>query len=142
VLRTLGTLLEVGPLGSAAAAKLVANHALLGVLVTLAEALALGERLGLPRDLVFEILGRTPLAEQAARRRPAVEAGSYPPRFPLRLALKDARLINEAAGNSLPLAKAVEACLRAAEEAGNADLDYTAVLTTAIRGAESGDHAP
>jgi 3-hydroxyisobutyrate dehydrogenase len=132
VLRALGTPVFIGPLGKAAGAKLVANHALFGALLTFAEAVALGDRVGLPRELTFDVLMRTPLAEQSAKRRPAMEDGSYPPRFPLRLALKDARLIDQAAEGTLPLARAVEAWLRTAEAEGNGSLDYTAVIETVV----------
>ena len=48
-------------------------------------------------DTAYRVLAATPLAAQAKRRRPAIEAGEYAPRFTLTLARKDARLINEAA---------------------------------------------
>jgi 3-hydroxyisobutyrate dehydrogenase-like beta-hydroxyacid dehydrogenase len=54
------------------------------------ESIALGEGLGLPRDVVFDVLAATPLAQQAERRRGAIESGEYPPRFALSLARKDA----------------------------------------------------
>jgi hypothetical protein len=43
------------------------------------------------------VLEQTPLATQAARRRPLIESGQFPPRFALRHARKDADLIVEAA---------------------------------------------
>jgi 3-hydroxyisobutyrate dehydrogenase/2-hydroxy-3-oxopropionate reductase len=81
VLSRLGTPIRVGPLGSGAAAKLVANATLFGVLGLLGEALALAQGLGLPRDVAFEVLSTTPLAEQARRRRTTLEAGDYPSRL-------------------------------------------------------------
>src|SRR5436189_293192 len=77
------------------AAKLVANSTLIGVIGILGEAIALGDALGLSREATFDVLGTTALAEQAERRRPALESGDYAPRFPLRLARKDADLIAE-----------------------------------------------
>ena len=131
VLESLGDVIPVGPLGAGAAAKLVANASLLSVLAGLGETLALGRGLGLGSDALFAVLARTPLAEQAARRRANFEAGEEPARFPLALAAKDAGLIEQAAaaaGVSLPQAAAVAEVLRQAEEAGWGDRDYSALL--------------
>lgn len=78
VLRVLGDPLHAGPLGSGAAAKLVANSTLFAVLGALGEAIVLGEGLGLSREAVFEVLNATPLQAQAERRRSAIEAGELP----------------------------------------------------------------
>ena len=93
VLEQLGTVLEVGPVGSGAAAKLVANATLFGVLAALGESVALGRALGLDEERLFEVLAATPLAAQAARRKAVLQGEPSPPRFPVRLAAKDARLI-------------------------------------------------
>jgi 3-hydroxyisobutyrate dehydrogenase-like beta-hydroxyacid dehydrogenase len=131
LLSTLGTVLHLGPVGAGTAAKLVANTTLVGVIGILGEALALAEALGLSRDAAFEVLGKTALADQAERRRPAVESGEYPPRFALYLARKDADLILEAAaktGTELRLTKGAREWLADAESAGLAEADYSAVL--------------
>ena len=130
-LSVLGSPLHVGPLGAGSAAKLVANTTLFGTLGVLGEALALADALGLDRNTAFEILASTPLAAQAERRRPSLEAGEYPPRFSLSLARKDADLIAEAAaaaGLDLRLAEAARSWLREAEEAGLGEADYSAML--------------
>ena len=130
-LSVLGSPLHVGPLGAGSAAKLVANTTLFGMLGVLGEALALADALGLDRNTAFEILASTPLAAQAERRRPSLEAGEYPPRFSLSLAHKDADLIAEsaaAAGLDLRLAEAARSWLREAEEAGLGEADYSAML--------------
>jgi 3-hydroxyisobutyrate dehydrogenase-like beta-hydroxyacid dehydrogenase len=131
VLSRLGTPVHVGRLGSGAAAKLVANASLFGVLGLLGEALALAEGLGLPRDTAFEVLSTTPLAEQALRRRTAIESGDYSSRFALSLARKDADLVVDAARGAqvdLRLGAAVRTWLADADDAGLGGLDYTAVL--------------
>jgi 3-hydroxyisobutyrate dehydrogenase len=131
LLSTLGTILHAGPVGAGTAAKLVANTTLVGVIGVLGEALALAEGLGLSREAAFEVLGRTALADQAERRRPAVESCEYPARFALYLARKDADLILEAAaktGIELRLTKGARDWLAEAEEAGLGDADYSAVL--------------
>ena len=131
LLRVLGEPLRVGGPGSGAAAKLVANATLVGTIALLGETLALADGLGLPRETVFDVLSVTPLAAQAERRRPAIEAGEYPPRFTLSLAHKDAELVQEAAaaaGRDLPALAAARDHLAAAERAGLGAEDYAAVL--------------
>ena len=131
LLSALGKSLYVGPSGSGAAAKLVANSTLINVIGALGEALALAEALGLSRESAFEVLGTTVLAAQAERRRPALESGEFPPRFPLRLARKDADLIAEQ-GLDLRLTQAGRSWLA---EAGDGDQDYSAVLLRILEAA-------
>jgi HAD superfamily hydrolase (TIGR01450 family) len=131
LLEQLGTVVAVGPLGSGAAAKLVANAALLGIVALLGETLSLARALGLPDDVVYDVLATTPLARQAGRRRDAIAAGEYPPRFALALARKDAELIDHAArtgGRELRLLEATRSWLTEAEAAGLGGSDYTAML--------------
>jgi len=127
LLSVLGSVLLVGPVGAGTAAKLVANSTLL-VVGVLGEALVVAQNLGLERDVTFEVLAATPVAAQAERRRPAIESGEFPPRFPLRLALKDANLILEAAGADLKVTEAAREWLAEANEASWGDKDYSAVL--------------
>jgi len=129
LLEVLGKPLYVGPSGSGAAAKLVANSTLLTVIGAVGEAVALADALGLSREAAFGVLGRTALADQAERRRPALESGEFPPRFPLRLARKDADLIAEL-GLDLRLVEAARSWL--AETEGD-DRDYSAVLERITR---------
>jgi 3-hydroxyisobutyrate dehydrogenase-like beta-hydroxyacid dehydrogenase len=135
LLSVLGSPLHVGPLGAGSAAKLVANSTLFGTLGVLGEALALADGLGLDRDIAFEILAATPVAAQAERRRPSLEAGEYPTRFSLSLARKDADLVAEsagAAGVDLRLAESARSWLREAERAGRGEEDYSAVLAAIL----------
>jgi 3-hydroxyisobutyrate dehydrogenase-like beta-hydroxyacid dehydrogenase len=136
VLSVLGTVMHVGPLGSGAAAKLVANTTLVGTVGVLGEALALAGGLGLSREATWEVLAATPLAAQAERRRDSVEQGDYPPRFALYLARKDAELVvaaAEEAGVELRVTEAARAWLAEADEAGWGDRDYSAVLAWMLR---------
>jgi 3-hydroxyisobutyrate dehydrogenase/2-hydroxy-3-oxopropionate reductase len=136
LLSTLGNPMHVGPLGSGAAAKLMANLTLLGALGVLGEALALAQGLGLARDTAFDVLASTPLAAQAERRRPAIEGDDFPPRFSLSLARKDADLIAEAGsekGVDLRVTAAVRRWLADAEDASWGDRDYSAVLAWILR---------
>jgi 3-hydroxyisobutyrate dehydrogenase-like beta-hydroxyacid dehydrogenase len=143
LLSTLGTILHVGPVGAGTAAKLVANTTLVGVIGVLGEALALAEGLGLSREAAFEVLGRTALADQAERRRQAVESAEYPARFPLYLARKDADLILGAAVKArtqLRLTKGARDWLAEAEENGLGDADYSAVLALILERASPDSH--
>jgi 3-hydroxyisobutyrate dehydrogenase-like beta-hydroxyacid dehydrogenase len=137
LLTDVGRVKHVGDVGAGAAAKLVANAALLEALGVLGEALALAGSLGLSRDAAFDVLASTPLAAQAGRRRPAVEADRFPPRFALALARKDAELVVEAAtaaGVELRHAAAAMAWYREAEAAGLGDRDYSAILAWILGG--------
>ena len=131
VLSSLGRVVPVGPIGAGSAAKLVANSTLFGVLGVLGEAVALGDGLGLPREATWEVLGASPLAAQAERRRGPLEAGDPPLRFTLSLAGKDAGLVAEAAtgaGLTLPLAAAARGWLSDAIADGRGEDDYSAIL--------------
>jgi 3-hydroxyisobutyrate dehydrogenase-like beta-hydroxyacid dehydrogenase len=131
LLEVVGRPLLVGGVGAGSAAKLVANLALLEVVAALGESLSFAEALGLERSTIYDVLATTPLAGQAERRRPAIEVGTYPPRFKLALARKDAALIAEeaeAAGADLRLAMALRTWLVDADLAGRGGDDYTALL--------------
>jgi 3-hydroxyisobutyrate dehydrogenase-like beta-hydroxyacid dehydrogenase len=135
LLTALGAVVHVGPVGAGSAAKLVANSTLFGVLGVLGEAVALADALQLSREATFEVLAATPVAAQAERRRPSIEAGDYPVRFALSLARKDADLVLEAgaaSGTALRLAAAARAWLSEAEENGRGGEDYSAVLERII----------
>lgn len=131
VFEVLGSPLHAGELGAGAAAKLVANSTLFGVLGVLGEALALGDALGLEREAMFEVLSGTPVAAQAERRRGSLETGEFPRRFALSLAVKDATLVTEAAaasGAETRLAEAARTWLADAEAAGLGEADYSRLL--------------
>ena len=135
LLADLGSVLVAGPLGSGAAAKLVANATLVGSLTLLGETIALADRMGLGRELTMDILASTPLSLAAKRRRDQLETGEFPLRFRLALARKDAELIQETAAaagvNARVLAAAAE-WFAEAEEAGLGDQDYSTVLSRII----------
>jgi 3-hydroxyisobutyrate dehydrogenase/2-hydroxy-3-oxopropionate reductase len=139
LLSTLGAVVRAGPLGAGAAAKLVANASVFGVLTVLGEVLALANAVGLDRQAAAAVLASTPLAEQAERRLPAIEHGSYPRRFALSLARKDADLIRQAAedgGLETPALDAARSWLAAGELEGRGGQDYTAMLATIIDGVD------
>ena len=134
---TLGSVFVAGPLGSGAAAKLVANASLVGTLALLGETIALADRLGLGRRLTMDILAKTPLGLASKRRREQLETDTYLLRFRLALARKDAELIQEAAKDAHADARVLETAatwFADAEEAGLGDEDYSTVLRRIIDG--------
>jgi 3-hydroxyisobutyrate dehydrogenase-like beta-hydroxyacid dehydrogenase len=136
VLELLGTVQHVGGPGSGAAMKLVANLVLGAAIVTLGEALALGDALDLRPGLVLDALADSPIGPIVKGKRANVESGDFTPSFKLRHAAKDLRLVTEAAsarGRQLEQATVNRARLDDAAAHGAADLDFSAVVAT-IRG--------
>jgi 3-hydroxyisobutyrate dehydrogenase-like beta-hydroxyacid dehydrogenase len=137
VLAVLGTIHHVGQMGTGAAAKLVANATLFGLLGLLGEAVALARNLGLSQQAVLEVLAVTPLAAQARRRWTVLDTGEAPVRFALSLARKDADLTAEAAaasGVDIRLIAGARSWLADADDEGWGDRDYSAVLTRIVEG--------
>src|SRR5258705_1944333 len=87
VLTALGTVRHVGPLGSAARLKLVANSMLADVVLAAAELQVAGESAGLDPEDVFWVLERIAPALEA--RRPGYIEGRHTPPFALRGLRKD-----------------------------------------------------
>ena len=125
----------VGGSGAGAAAKMVTNAALGAVIAAVGEALSLGEIFGLDHKVVLDVLADSPVGPTARVKRANIESDTYPPSFKLSLALKDMRLVTEAAigaGRTLKLADAARAWLEEAAEAGAGDLDFSAVVATIL----------
>jgi 3-hydroxyisobutyrate dehydrogenase-like beta-hydroxyacid dehydrogenase len=131
LLDALGTPMHVGPLGTGAAAKLVANATLVGTMTLLGETLALADAFGMPREVAFRVLAMTPLAAQAERRREPLETDEFPRRFDLSLGRKDAGLIVDEGGRvgvDLRVLRAAAEWFAEAERAGLGGRDYSEVL--------------
>jgi 3-hydroxyisobutyrate dehydrogenase len=129
--------LRLGPAGTGSRMKLVINGWLLGLLGSLADTLALAETLGIGGARFLEAIEGGPLGvPYAAMVGAKMLAGDYPASFPLELAAKDARLIEEAAreaGLEPTVVPAVAGLLRRAMEAGLGDHDMSAVYEAARR---------
>lgn len=126
LLSVFGTPAYVGPSGWGAAAKLVANTTLFGVLGLLGVVVALGDARGLRRDVVFDVL-----AAQAERRRPALDSGDFPLRFRLALVHKDVGLVLQAAagGRGRHAAhRGGQVVLRRRGRRRSGDRDYSTIL--------------
>ena len=133
ILETLGSVRHTGGPGSGAAMKLVANLALGAAMVTLGEALSLGESLELQRHVLLDVLADSPIGPIVKAKRANVESGQFPPSFKLRHAAKDLRLVMETAaakGRDLKQARANRAWLDEAAAHGAADLDFSSVVAT------------
>jgi 3-hydroxyisobutyrate dehydrogenase-like beta-hydroxyacid dehydrogenase len=122
---------HMGPSGSGVAMKLAVNT-LLGVgMQAIAEAAALGQFLGLERDLLFETLAKTAVIAPAhlGKLAPA-KANDYAPQFPVRLMDKDFLLILANAaklGVAMP-ATVAAAKIAAAENSSGREEDFSAVI--------------
>ena len=139
VLEHLGRPTHLGPLGAGAAMKLVANSTLGALMTGLGEALALADAFGLDEAAVLDLLADSPIGATVKSKRANVESGRYPPNFKLELAVKDLRLVTDAADHH-GIATRVGACARRwmeeAAEAGLGPLDYSAVIAH-VRGREA-----
>ncbi len=122
----------LGDSGSGTAMKLVVNT-LLGVgMQAIAEAVALGEKSGLDRERLLEVLSKTAVIAPAHVGKLArVAVNDYSPQFPLRLMNKDFDLILKAAAKEHVSMPATEAAfyVNSEELTGNKDeKDFSAVL--------------
>ena len=115
-------------IGAGQRMKLVGNSWVLGLIETLAETIALAERLGVdPQGFLTMIEGGAMYAPYARIKGEPMIAREFPPSFPLDLAAKDAGLIAEAAPE-LPLPKLVREQMLKAVEAGHGREDMAATF--------------
>jgi 3-hydroxyisobutyrate dehydrogenase-like beta-hydroxyacid dehydrogenase len=122
---------RLGPSGSGTMMKLVVN-ALLGVnMQAIAEAVAFGEKAGLDRKLLLEVLAKTAVVSAAHQNKLIrAEHDDYSPQFPLKLMNKDFGLIlGKAAelGSPMPLAAAAYQ-INAARTAVDGEDDFSIVI--------------
>jgi len=122
---------HVGPNGSGATMKLVVNS-LLGIgMQAIAEAVALGEKAGLDRNRLLDVLSQTAVVSTAhVGKLQRAMNNDYSPQFPLRLMNKDFGLILKlaaAVGAQMPAARAALDVNAAQITPGN-DQDFSAVI--------------
>src|SRR5437870_2520312 len=124
----------LGSSGSGTTMKLVVN-ALLGVgMQAIAEAVALGQKAGLNRDRLFDVLSHTAVIAPAHAGKLAKAArNDYTPQFAIRLMNKDFRLILDAAANiQVPMPVTAAAFqISTAEAADSTEEDFSAVIRLA-----------
>jgi 3-hydroxyisobutyrate dehydrogenase-like beta-hydroxyacid dehydrogenase len=121
----------LGGAGSGTAMKLVVNT-LLGVgMQAIAEAVVLGEKIGLDRERLLDVLSQTAVVAPAhVGKLASAVVNDYHPQFPLRLMNKDfALILNTAAKGHVPM-PATEAAFHVNSEelAGGQEEDFSAVL--------------
>jgi 3-hydroxyisobutyrate dehydrogenase-like beta-hydroxyacid dehydrogenase len=121
----------LGDSGSGTAMKLVVNT-LLGVgMQAIAEAVVLGEKAGLDRERLLEVLSKTAVIAPAhAGKLARAAVNDYSPQFPLRLMNKDFELILKAAAETHVSMPATEAAfyVNSEELSGSNEKDFSAVL--------------
>jgi 3-hydroxyisobutyrate dehydrogenase-like beta-hydroxyacid dehydrogenase len=111
--------------------KLGGNFMIMGVIEAMAEAMTLGEKYGVPRTRMIEVLSQSifpaPLVVNYGKQ--IAEHRYEPARFKLSLGLKDAGLVLGAAGAMqlpMPLASFMQGRFQTAAAKGRGQLDWTA----------------
>src|SRR5216684_2082688 len=133
----------LGPSGSGATMKLVVNT-LLGIgMQAIAEAVALGEKAGLDRNRLLEVLSQTAVVAPAhVGKLERAMKSDYSPQFPIRLMNKDFGLILDlaaAVGARMPAAGAAfEINARQSDE--GAEQDFSAVILQMEKNAHLGSN--
>jgi 3-hydroxyisobutyrate dehydrogenase/glyoxylate/succinic semialdehyde reductase len=134
-------IVQVGGHGMGTSMKMVVNL-LLGInMAAFAEGLALGERLGISRQMLFDsLLGMPAVAPFLGAKRQNIESGTYNAEFPLRWMQKDLDLAarsGQEAGVMTLLADAANHMYRLAIKEGRATQDFSAIYESAIGNTES-----
>ena len=130
----------LGPAGQGSRLKLATNLWVLTVVEGCAEAVALTEGLGLDPELLFEAIAGGPLDSPYFQMKgKAMRGRDFAPQFSLRLAAKDARLMEEAMRRrdlDLPLVTTVaERLAQGAREHADEDLSATFLTSAPARAA-------
>ena len=122
---------HMGPSGAGTTMKMVVN-AILGIeMQAIAEASALGEKSGLSREILLQVLAQTAVIAPAhVGKLSRAARGDYSPQFPLPLMNKDFRLMLELAGEVGAKMPATSAAFQVNTETLQmyGDLDFSAVL--------------
>ena len=124
-------IVHVGGHGMGTSMKMVINLLIGNAMAAFAEAMALGEGLGISRKVLFDSLLDTPaIAPFLALKREKIESGNYDPEFPLRWMQKDMHLASVSAyesGVAMPLTNAAKELYRLAMREGHASQDFSAI---------------
>lgn len=134
ILRAMGrAVVYAGPAPAGTALKLCVNLIVAQLTTALAESAALAEAQGLAPDLVFQTLKENPALNCAYfdLKKDNILKKEYPPAFPLKHMLKDARfMLAEAAAKrlDLPVTAAAAELMGRAERSGYGDKDLSVIL--------------
>ena len=130
-------IVHAGGHGAGTSMKMVINLLLGTGMAAFAEAMALGEGLGISREMLFDsLLGMPAVAPFLALKREKIESGNYEAEFPLRWMQKDMHLASVSAyesGVAMPLTNAAKELYQLAMREGHAIQDFSAIydyLTT------------
>jgi glyoxylate/succinic semialdehyde reductase len=122
---------HMGGHGMGSAMKMVNNVILAQAMAAFAEAIILGESLGISRGLLFDTVLSTPVvAPFLAFKRPMIEQGRFDAEFPLQWMHKDLQLASDTAyetGVAMPLANAAKEIYALAVKNGLGEQDLSAV---------------
>lgn len=122
---------HVGGHGMGTSLKMV-NNLLLGLaMLAFSEAMALGQALGLSRELLFKsLLGGPVVAPFLVAKKPMFESGQFETNFPLKLMTKDLHLASVTAfehGVALPVTNTGEGIYALADRYGLGEQDFAAI---------------
>jgi 3-hydroxyisobutyrate dehydrogenase len=129
VLDSLGQrVLIVGSRQEASRLKLIVNAWMTAATVAMADALKASDEFGVPRAALLDVLAGGPLGmPYALQKAQLMTTGDYRPGFPVQLALKDIRLIEQAQRQPAPIVRELDRRLTSAADAGHAFDDLAAV---------------
>lgn len=123
--------LHMGDHGMASSMKLVLNHMLGTTMLAFSEGMVFGQALGLPKDLLFQVLlGGPVVPPYIASKKQKIDSEDFETDFPLRWMQKDMHLVSESAYNegvSMPLANVAKEIYRLADRYGLGKQDFSAI---------------
>lgn len=132
-------IVHVGGHGMGTSMKMVINLLIGNAMAAFAEGMALGEGLGISRQVLFDsLLGMPAVAPFIAAKREKIEGGNYQPEFPLRWMQKDMHLASVSAyksGVAMPVTNVTKEVYRLAMREGHGTDDFSAIYEFAM-----GDH--
>jgi len=129
-------IVHAGGHGMGTSMKMVINLLLGNAMAAFAEAMELGQGLGLSQKMLFDSLLSTPtVAPFLALKREKMETGNYAAEFPLRWMQKDMQLASVSAcesGVALPLTNVTKEIYRLAMRGGHETKDFSAIYEFAM----------
>jgi len=129
-------IVHAGGHGMGTSMKMVINLLLGNAMAAFAEAMELGQGLGLSQKMLFDSLLSTPtVAPFLALKREKMETGNYAAEFPLRWMQKDMQLASASAyesGVALPLTNVTKEIYRLAMRGGHETKDFSAIYEFAM----------
>ena len=122
---------HIGGHGTGTSMKMVVNLLMGNAMAAFAEGMALGEGLGISRNILFDSLFDTPaVAPFLKSKRAKIDKGNYEAEFPLRWMQKDMHLATVSAyesGVAIPLTNLAKEIYRLAMRGGHDTEDFSAV---------------